>query len=201
MGLLVQKTQFSVPAAGFSVLLGSGLRFWLSIAVDVVAGQATGTGVTVAITGKRAPQTYNVEYGSPALTIPCDANYVLVTGSGAVIELLMHTDYVVVQPVTLTAGTVAIFGNVTVQGTVGTIPNSVAYVGGASAPVTGGWLVTIKLTASAYPLINGISIEPFAQAAANFQSGNEVPFLVPVKQGTTYTVTGGTVVDGVIQVT
>ncbi|MCI4357353.1 MAG: hypothetical protein L3K18_09530 [Thermoplasmata archaeon] len=108
---LAQYTQFTVLSGGLEINLGNA-RGWLSVVVDTVAGQGSGTGITVLISGFKVRQTFQVNYGAPALTIPFSANRIKVTGTGAVIELLIDTDHVVVAPVVLTPGTVLVGGTV-----------------------------------------------------------------------------------------
>ena len=137
MGQLAQYTQFTVPAnPGLEINLGN-VRGWLSIAVDTVAGQATGTGVTVTISGFKVYQIFQLAYGSPALTIPFTGNLLRVTGSGAVIELLADTDHVVVAPVVLTPGTVAVSGTVdtNLKEVAGTLQTGTPQIAGIQAAV------------------------------------------------------------------
>ena len=109
---LWQATKYTVPAAGLQVQLGRGMKFWMAVAVDVIAGQSSGTGITVSVTGSAPPQTWTVGYGAPALIIPCFGNLVTVKGTGAIIEFILDTEYVTVTPQVLTPGSVTVSGTV-----------------------------------------------------------------------------------------
>jgi hypothetical protein len=130
---LAQYTQYTVLSGGLELNIGNVKSGWLSVSVDTVAGQATGTGITVRITGFKVHQIYQVAYGAPALTIPFTGNLIKVTGTGAVIELLASTEHVVTSPVVLTPGTVAVSGTVDTDFGQSSIPNDLANNTGAVA--------------------------------------------------------------------
>ena len=108
MPTLYRLTQFRIPSGGVTIPLGPGLTFWLAIANDPIAGQATGTNVTVTLTGKRGRETLQANYAAPALKRQYNARLVTITGTGAFIELWLATEEVTVTPqiVTITATSV-----------------------------------------------------------------------------------------------
>ena len=114
MSTLYQVTQFKVGSDGLTIPLGPGLKFWLSIAVDPIEGQPTGTNVTLDITGRQPRETITVAYGAPQLKRKFSGRLIRVTGTGAYIELWISTEEVEVTPTTLpiTAAAIPITGNV-----------------------------------------------------------------------------------------
>jgi hypothetical protein len=122
-GNLWQYTAHPIAAPGTEpaiiVALHDDIGFWLSIAVDTVAGTPTGTSVTATVHGSGPPDSMIATYGGGAVTRYFRGKFILLTGTGATIELIAsgtRTDVTgQVLPATVITGTVPISGNVGAQ--------------------------------------------------------------------------------------
>lgn len=76
------------------------------------------------------------------------------------------------------------------------------YLGVGNAPATGVWHVEITPSVNAaYPAINGNPVAPDgAPTEASMSNSATYKYSYPVKKGSAYAVTGGTVVDGTVGV-
>lgn len=221
MQIISPYSKFTVGSGGLSLFLGNTRKAFLTLAVDVVAGQSTGTGVTVTVGGRGIREQWTVAYGAPVLgpVSIAGANTLVVVGSGAIIELVVDTEPVQLSPVTLTPGSVT----ATVSGTVNTdigqrgttlVGNnpvnltpieSLAYLGGSPAPATGKWRFQATLTAGGTALQvkigAGTATDILPVGTEGTPSGTqECTYELAVTLGTTYTVSNGTVVAGSVSV-
>jgi len=87
MVVLFQRTRFDLTN-GLEKSFGARTEFWLSIANDLVTGQASGPDVVAVVFGGPEPDTLRIPYGD-YLTRPVIGNLIEVTAqAGAFIEII-----------------------------------------------------------------------------------------------------------------
>lgn len=158
------------------------------------------------------PKTFTVSAGAPlaitnqlAHALQISGANINVAGAASWPDQINPNEISIPQAITVgsVSGTVSVVGNVNASGSVVTVASQ-GYVGGVPAPVSGIWTFRAKVTTNgAYLLVdNGGGAKPVVPndgtQASNMVNTDEHDYTYPVTQGVTYTITGGTLVDGQI---